>query len=100
MNICNYRSNISLLGGLRIKDFGFTIDKFNLSIHSVKPKTIPWIKAIVVDMEKIGEEIFIEDIIFSDLLNREIDYLRFRHFYKANTIETIIKMSFLGSKYF
>jgi len=99
MNICNYLSNIALLGGLRIKDFGFIIGKFYLSIHSVKPKTIPWIKAIVVYMGAISP-FLMEDITFGDLLSDEISYLRFRYFYKGNTIEMIMEMSFLGSKYF
>jgi len=101
MNICNYLSNVSLLGGLRIKDFEISIEKtypYNIWIRSVKEIKDGGreLRATTIELEKYYY-FTISAIVFGSLSDVNVDHLRFRYDYY--NLPRYMKMSFLGSKY-
>ena len=100
MNICNYLSNIVLLGGLRVKDFEISIEKevypYNIWIRLVKEigDGEGEFNAIIIGLEKYYN-LMISGIVFGSLSNIYVDHLR----YDFYGMPCYMKISFLGSKY-
>jgi len=93
MKLCNYLFNISLLGGLRVKDLEFPIDR--IGIESIKKiedgKRV--LRATAIYLVE-SYQFKISAIVFGSLSNINVDHLRFQsRFYH---LPLIMMISFLG----